>query len=145
MAYFLIPVYNYPLLLHISSFLYILYCCGIFPFLYIIIHCCGIFPHSCILLSTVVAYFLIPVYYYPLLWHISSFLYINYYPLLWHISSFLYIIIHCCGIFPHSCILLSTVVAYFLISVYYYPLLWHISSFLYIIIHCCGIFPHSCI
>ena len=68
--------------------------------IYIIIHCCVIFPHSCILLSTVVAYFLIPVYNYPLLWHISS---------------FLYIIIHCCGIFPHSCILLSSVVAYFLI------------------------------
>jgi hypothetical protein len=83
-------------------------------------YCCGIFPLSCILLSTVVAYFLIPVYYYPLLWHISS---------------FLYIIIHCCGILPHSCILLSTVVAYFLVPVYNYPLLWHISSFLYIIIH----------
>ena len=91
------------------------------------------------------AYFLIPVYNYPLLLHISSFLYVYYYPLLWHISSFLYIIIHCCGIFPHFCILLSTVVAYFLIPVYNYPLLWHISSFLYIIIHCCGIFPHCCI
>jgi hypothetical protein len=65
--------------------------------------------------------------------------------MLWHISSFLYIIIDCCGIFPHSCILLSTVVAYFLIPVYYCPLLRHISSFLFIIIHCCGIFPHSCI
>jgi hypothetical protein len=63
-AYFHIPVYNYPLLWHISSFLYI------------IIHCCGIFPHSCILLSSVVAYFLIPLYYYPLLCHISLFLYI---------------------------------------------------------------------
>ena len=60
----------------------------------------------------------------------------------WHIFSFLYIIIHCCGIFPHSCILSSTVVAYFLIPVYNYPLLLHISSLLYIIIHCCGIFPH---
>jgi hypothetical protein len=42
---------------------------------------------------------LIPVYYHPLLWHISSF-----------------------------CILLSTVVAYFLIPVYYYPLLHLFSS-----------------